>query len=80
MKKDSVVLVWASGKTISDILFLLNSWGYEYVNILLTWVKTDSKGNCKLGLGYWTRNNSEFLLMARKGKTQHFRNTSRNIP
>ena len=80
MKKDSVVLIWCSGKTVHNILTLLHFWGFEYVNILLTWVKVSNNGNPKQGLGLWTRNNVELLLMAKKGKVGFFKTKIKNIP
>ena len=73
MKPNSIILIWCSGKTIGNILELIEFWGYEYKNILLTWVKTNENGQPKLGLGYWTRNNVELLLFATKGKVAKFR-------
>ena len=65
MQKNSIILIWCSGKSIPDVLSLLNKWEYTFVNILLVWVKLGKNSIPKTGLGYWTRNNCEFLLFAK---------------
>ena len=79
MKQDSIILAWASGKTMPQILQLIQGWEYTFLTVLLVWVKTDSSARPKLGLGYWTRSNCEFLLMAKRGNHSHLRNTNRNV-
>ena len=67
MSRNSVILMWASGKSLPIILDLINSWGYRFINFLLVWVKLTKDGLLRMGLGFWTRNNSEFLILAIKG-------------
>ena len=79
MCKDSIMLLWCSGKSMPLVLELLTSWNYSFVNILLVWVKLAKTATPKLGLGYWTRNNCELLLIAKKGSHAIFRGPNRDI-
>ena len=67
MKRDSVLLFWVSGKSLLKALELLVKWDYEFVNFLLVWVKLTKASKLKLGLGFWTRNNVELLILAKRG-------------
>ena len=69
MSVDSFILLWCSGKSLPFILYLILRWGYVYVNVVIAWVKTYNNGEPRLGLGYWTRNNLEMVVMAKRGKT-----------
>ena len=69
MARDSAILIWCSGFTILEVLYLVGVWGYKYKNILLVWFKE------KPGLGFWTRANVEFIVFATKGKFAKYRNT-----
>ena len=80
MNENSILLFWCSGKSLPIMLQLIKYWGYVYVNVLVAWVKTNKDGNPKKGLGFWTRGALEMVIMAKKGKTSHFRHVNRNIP
>ena len=75
MSNNSALLIWCSGKTISDVLYLVNNWGYTYKGILLVWFKVQDR----LGLGFWVRSNTEFIVFATKGKFSKYRNVHRNV-
>ena len=81
MFDNSILLLWASRRTIPKTLYLIAVYGYTYVGILLVWVKLTASGDPKLGLGWWTRSNVEFILIARKGKgCLTWRGDAKNIP
>ena len=46
--------------------------------MLLVWVKLSSICEPTMGLGYWTRNNVELLVMSTRGKFFKYRN-SKNV-
>ena len=68
MHEDSILLMWTPGVKIPDVLFLIELWGNHFKNILMVWVKTNRDLSLKMGLGYYTKTNSEMLIMAFKGK------------
>ena len=79
MKKNNTILIWSSCKRVKEYIIILEIWGYTYINTLLVWVKLNkSNEKPKIGLGFWSRNNVELLLMGRRGTFAHFKNKNRN--
>jgi N6-adenosine-specific RNA methylase IME4 len=60
-KADCVLWLWTTHKFMRHSFVLLDGWGFRDVAIL-TWVKD------RMGLGSWLRSQSEFCIMAIKGK------------
>ena len=60
---DAVLFLWSSGPVLERSLRLLAAWGFGYRTIGFVWVKKPG-----LGLGYWTRAQSELVLLAVRGK------------
>jgi len=58
---DCVLWLWTTHKFMRHSFALLDAWGFRDVAIL-TWVKD------RMGLGSWLRSQSEFCIMAVKGK------------
>lgn len=64
-----VLFLWATYPMIKEALKVIESWGFKYKSIGFQWVKQNRSGNGYfLGLGHWTRGNTEPCLMAIKGK------------
>lgn len=82
-ERDAVLFMWATYPTIEDALRLIPLWGFEYKTIAFQWIKLNPstqmneyrimtavelfEKSCALGLGYWTRGNTEGCLLATKG-------------
>lgn len=67
--KDSVLFMWATYPKMQDALDVIKAWGFTYKSIAFQWIKQNPKGEgYYLGLGRWTRGNSEPCLIATKGK------------
>ena len=66
--KDCVLFIWGTWPKLPDCLEVIKAWGFNYKTCGFNWIKTN-KGNGSLffGMGYWTRSNSEFCLLATKG-------------
>lgn len=67
--KDSVLFLWATAPCLIEAFELITSWGFIYKTIGFTWIKQCKKSE-KLftGMGYYTRANAEFCLLATRGK------------
>jgi len=46
----------------------IKSWGFEYKTVAFVWIKKTKNGKNFVGMGGWTRANSEIVLLATKGK------------
>jgi N6-adenosine-specific RNA methylase IME4 len=58
---DCILFLWTTHKFMRHSFNILDSWGFRDVAII-TWVKD------RMGLGTWLRSQSEFCIMAVKGK------------
>lgn len=67
--KDSVLLLWVTAPCLLEGLELIKAWGFTYKTVAFTWIKQCRKSNkIFTGMGYYTRANAEFCLLATKGK------------
>lgn len=69
MDPSSVLLLWGTWPNLPDTMRVMAEWGYKYKTVALVWAKQQKKGaGWHMGLGYYTRANTEFLLLGTKGK------------
>ena len=71
---DCVLFCWVVWPSMPNALKVIEAWGFKYKTCAFCW----NKGNSlplfpddfkpKMGLGYWTRANSEVCLLATRGK------------
>lgn len=67
---DASLFLWATWPTLPDALQVIREWGFTYKNCAFAWVKTTKTGSDAVGLGHWTRGNTEPCLFATRGKPQ----------
>lgn len=66
---DAVLLMWATWPHLPDSLRVIEAWGFEYKTLAWVWVKANPSGfGHYMGMGYWTRSNSEPCLLGVRGK------------
>jgi N6-adenosine-specific RNA methylase IME4 len=73
---NSVLLMWATFPMLKEALEVIVSWGFEYKIAAFVWVKMEKNGRAVLGLGHYTRGNSEICILARKGRGLEIKNHS----
>lgn len=67
--KNAVLFLWVTFPCLQQGLRLIEKWGFTYKTCAFTWVKLNKKINTDfVGMGYYTRSNSEICLLATKGK------------
>lgn len=72
---DCALMVWACRPSLDQALAMVAQWNegrpkarqWRYKTELFTWVKTTKAGNPSIGLGYWTRANTEPILLFTRG-------------
>lgn len=72
-KKNAVLFMWATWPNLLDALQVIESWGFTYKTLGFVWMKQTKTGKLHWGLGYWTRANSEFCLLATRGNPRRKR-------
>jgi N6-adenosine-specific RNA methylase IME4 len=69
--KNSVLLLWTSPPFIELSLEIVRAWGFKFKTFAFVWVKADPLAFFaapSMGMGYWTRSNAEFVLLATRGQ------------
>lgn len=75
---DCALFMWTSWPYLLQALSLIEAWGFRYKTCAFSWMKADPRQlelfrddiDVQVGLGYWTRANSEFCLLATRGAPQ----------
>ena len=72
---DCVLFLWTCWPTLEDSLEVIHAWGFKYKTCGFMWAKAHARQlemfqdhiDGWMGLGYWTRSNSEVCLLATRG-------------
>jgi len=75
----AVLALWATWPTLPQALATIDAWGFTYKTCLSAWVKITRAGTAAMGTGYWTRANTEPLLLATRGAPTGWR-ADRGVP
>ena len=68
MTDDCAVFMWSTWPTLPDALSLAHAWGLIYKTCAFNWLKRTVTGKAwHVGMGYWTRANSEPCLLFTRG-------------
>jgi N6-adenosine-specific RNA methylase IME4 len=73
---DCVLFMWAVWPKLFESIELIKAWGFTYKTCGFCWIKADDRQPdmftdatpVQVGMGYWTRANSEPCLLATRGK------------
>lgn len=73
--EDCALFLWVSWPLLLDGLAMIEGWGFRYKTCAFAWMKANGRqsdlfrGDIKVqvGMGYWTRANSEVCLLATRG-------------
>ena len=67
--KDCILLLWITIPCLKEGIEVMERWGFKYKTCGFNWVKRNKKKNTYfMGLGFWTRSNSEVCLIGTKGQ------------
>jgi N6-adenosine-specific RNA methylase IME4 len=73
---DCVLFLWACWPMLREAFDLIDAWGFTYKTCAFDWMKARTQqldifrddADASMGMGYWTRANSEPCLLATRGK------------
>lgn len=66
---DSILFLWVTAPCLIEGIELISAWGFTYKTVAFTWVKQNKKTDgIFTGMGYYTRSNAEYCLLATRGK------------
>lgn len=67
--ENSILFLWATSPKLELAFKVIRQWGFDYKTVGFVWVKQNKKSASKFfGMGFYTRQNAEFCLIATKGK------------
>lgn len=66
--ENAILFLWTTPVFINRAFSIIEAWGFKYKTVGFTWAKVSNGGRPAFGMGYWTRQNAEFCLLATKGK------------
>jgi N6-adenosine-specific RNA methylase IME4 len=75
-RDDCALFVWVTWPSLPQALMVIEAWRFKYKTCAFCWTKADASQidmlrddlTPAMGLGYWTRSNSEVCLLATRGK------------
>lgn len=75
-REDCALFMWIVWPTMPEAVALIEKWGFKYKTCAFAWLKGDDTQPsffvdeipAQVGMGYWTRANSEVCLLATRGK------------
>lgn len=66
---NAVLFLWVTWPILQDAMKVIDAWGFEYKTQAWTWIKSNPAGfGHFMGMGYYTRANTEPCLLCIKGK------------
>jgi N6-adenosine-specific RNA methylase IME4 len=73
---DCVLFMWGIWILLPKTLDVIDAWGFQYKTCAFDWMKANAgqidmfrdDSDVQMGLGYWTRANTEHCLLATRGK------------
>lgn len=65
---NAALFLWATWPTILDAQRVIEAWGFRYVTAAFVWEKVTSKGEQAIGMGHYTRANTEPCLLGIRGR------------
>lgn len=66
--KDCALFMWVVDSHFDVAFKLLDMWGFRFKTRAFTWKKLTKTGIAKIGMGYWTRKQTEVCLLATRGR------------
>ena len=78
--KDCMLFLWVTYPLLQEGLNTIKAWGFTYKTCGFNWIKKNKKADSWfMGMGNWTRANSEICLLATKGKPKRINAGVRSI-
>lgn len=64
----SVLFLWATSPKLPLAFEVMNSWGFLYKSVAFVWIKKNKISDSYFtGMGFYTRQNAEFVLLGTRG-------------
>lgn len=77
--EDSILFIWGTWTHINEVQRVIRYWGFDYKTVGFVWIKKYSNGKNYFGMGRWTRANTEYCLIATRGKPKRLNDSISQI-
>ena len=75
-RDDACLFLWICWPLLAEAMALIEAWGFVYKTCAFSWTKAHAgqiemfqdDNAVQIGMGFWTRSNSEVCLLATRGK------------
>lgn len=79
-KPDCALFLWTINSMLPQAFTVIEAWGFTYKTVAFTWAKrTPTDKAWHIGLGYWSRQNTEQCLLATRGKPKRLSRSVRQL-
>lgn len=65
---NAALFLWGTWPNLPVAFRVIEAWGFKFKTCAFTWVKTTKAGSDAVGLGHYTRGNTEPCLLATRGR------------
>jgi len=65
--RNCALFLWVVDSHLDAALALFGVWDFKFKTRVFTWEKTTEAGEPRIGMGYWSRKQSEICLLATRG-------------
>jgi N6-adenosine-specific RNA methylase IME4 len=65
---DCALFMWTVDSHVDQGIELAAAWGFAFKTIAFVWAKTNANGTFRIGMGYWSRKQTETCLLFTRGK------------
>ncbi len=65
---NSILFMWGTWPLLKECISTIEAWGFQYKTIGFVWVKLNKDGSPFTGTGHYTRANTEYCLIGKRGK------------
>lgn len=65
--RDCALFMWVIDSHLNVALAVGRAWGFDYKTRAFEWLKTGANGGYRIGMGYWTRKQTESCLLFTRG-------------
>lgn len=75
-----ILFLWVTAPCLLTGIETIKQWGFSYKTIGFTWIKKNKVSNTNFwGLGYWTRANAEYCIIATKGSPKRLNKSVHSV-
>ena len=79
ISENSILFIWGTWTHNREIHDVIDAWGFHFKTAAFVWIKQYSTGKDIIGMGHWTRANTEYCLLATHGNPKRINNNISQI-